>query len=76
MVTAIEDISPEIYVERIFGADRYATSANLAAWSVEYGYASKMFVGVATGLNFPDALGGGAACGSKSGVLLLTNPPR
>lgn len=74
VVTAIEDISPEIYVERIFGADRYATSANLAAWSVEYGYASKMFVGVATGLNFPDALGGGAACGSKSGVLLLTNP--
>jgi hypothetical protein len=29
-------------------------------------------MGIATGENFPDALGGGALCGSRGGGLLLT----
>ncbi len=57
---------------RVFGSDRYATAAAVATYGVNRGWASWGFLGVATGLNFPDALGGGAACGSRGGVLLLT----
>jgi putative cell wall-binding protein len=74
VVKSIQAISREMYVERVFGVDRYATAANLAAWAIERGYCSKGFVGIATGANFPDALGGGAACGKSRGVLLLTSP--
>ena len=31
-------------------------------------------MGIATGTNFPDALGGGAVTGSNGGVMLLTDP--
>jgi len=74
VVKSIEALSSDMYVERVYGADRYATAANLASWAVEWGYSGKGFVGVATGTNFPDALGGGAACGAHRGVLLLTSP--
>ena len=54
------------------GADRYATAAEVAEAHVDGGMATYNYIGVATGLNFPDALGGGAAAGSNGGVLLLT----
>ncbi len=60
---------------RIAGADRYSTAADLAAYAVDTrSWATWGFVGVATGANFPDALSGGAACGSRGGVMLLTKP--
>ncbi len=59
---------------RVAGPDRYATARAFADHAVSKGWASCSRVGVATGLVFPDALGGGAATGAGGGVLLLTRP--
>jgi putative cell wall-binding protein/photosystem II stability/assembly factor-like uncharacterized protein len=56
------------------GINRYDTASIIAGYGVNYGWASGSYIGVATGLNFPDALVGGCAVGSQSGVLLLTKP--
>ncbi|MCE5190987.1 MAG: cell wall-binding repeat-containing protein [Actinomycetia bacterium] len=64
-------ISP---VERLGGSDRYATAAAIAEKGLKLWWGDAAHVGIATGLNFPDALGGGAVCGSLHGVLLLTSP--
>lgn len=70
---AVDGIVPT--VSRIDGPDRYATALNFATFIVDdLGVASWADVGLATGVNFPDALSGGAACGSRGGVLLLTEP--
>jgi glucose/arabinose dehydrogenase/putative cell wall-binding protein len=53
-------------VTRLAGADRYATAAAVAAAT----WARANSVYVATGLNFPDGLAGGAAAG-RGGVPLL-----
>jgi len=62
-------------MERWFGADRYATAIDV----VENGVAARWIdldtVGVATGLNFPDALGGGAALGHYGSPVLLVRDP-
>lgn len=55
------------------GVDRYETALNFAKFVADdLGLASWSQVGLATGVNFPDALSGGAACGARGGVLLLT----
>jgi len=54
------------------GSGRFETAALAAQWHVDQGLATYNFVGIATGYNFPDALGGGAAAGAYGGVLLLT----
>jgi putative cell wall-binding protein len=54
----------------IVGATRYETAAALA----QRFFPSPTVVGIATGLNFPDALSGGAAMGKLGGPLLLTDP--
>ncbi|MBN2848044.1 MAG: cell wall-binding repeat-containing protein, partial [Coriobacteriia bacterium] len=59
-------------VERIDGANRYETAANIAEWAWENGFATFEITGVATGDDFADALSGGAGIGSTNGVLLLT----
>lgn len=61
-------------IERIDGATRFATAANVATYGVTHGIVGADFVGVATGTSFPDALAGGVACGAEGGVLLLTWP--
>ncbi|MDI6901674.1 MAG: cell wall-binding repeat-containing protein [Anaerosomatales bacterium] len=58
--------------ERVSGRDRYETAAKLASWAAENDYADFGMVGVATGLDFADALSGGAGIGAAHGVLLLT----
>lgn len=64
-----------VNVSRKDGADRYETALNFATFVVDdLGAASWNDVGLATGVNFPDALSGGAACGARVGVLLLTQP--
>jgi putative cell wall-binding protein len=60
--------------ERVSGTDRYSTSAAVARWGVASGIAGYRTIGLATGTNFPDALGGGIATGANGGVLLLTRP--
>lgn len=60
-------------VERLFGSDRIATAVDVAHGCVDRGWGSWERIGIATASNFPDALSGGFACGSRSGVLLLTS---
>jgi hypothetical protein len=62
------------YYLPIRGTDRYATSLNLA--TTFFGDGTLTAVGVATGLNWPDALSGGAVVGSGDnyGPLLLVDP--
>ncbi|MDO8879233.1 MAG: cell wall-binding repeat-containing protein [Coriobacteriia bacterium] len=60
--------------ERWDGADRYATAVECATRGVARGWLDYDAIGVATGLNFPDALSGGAACGSYGSPLVLTAP--
>jgi putative cell wall-binding protein len=55
-------------VTRLAGSDRYATAAAVSAAFFDQG-ADLAFV--ATGLNFPDALAGAAAAGSKGAPILL-----
>lgn len=55
-------------VQRVAGANRYETAANLAAY-----YPTGLdVVYVATGSNYPDALAGSARAGSQGGPMLLT----
>lgn len=56
------------------GATRYDTAAIIAQNGITNTWATGAYIGVATGLNFPDALVGGCAAGANSGVLLLTKP--
>lgn len=58
-------------VERIWGADRYATAAALSQAAYPGGAANVM---VATGRNFPDALAGSAAAGHLAMPVLLVQP--
>ncbi len=59
-------------VERLGGGNRYETAAIVAQYGVDAGMHWDG-VGIATGQNFPDALSGGPAAGSRDGVVLLTN---
>lgn len=61
-------------VTRWAGTDQYSTSVQVAANSVLEGSLSWSYVGIARGDIFPDALCGGALCGKKGGVILLTQP--
>ncbi len=56
----------------VYGQDEYGTSAAVASRF----FAGAGLYGVATGLTFPDALGGGVfmATGGRAGPLLLVNP--
>ncbi|MEO8511119.1 MAG: cell wall-binding repeat-containing protein [Chloroflexota bacterium] len=54
-------------VQRLAGADRYATAVAISAGT----FASADTVYVATGRNFPDALAAGPVAGLNSGPLLL-----
>jgi putative cell wall-binding protein len=54
----------------IVGADRYGTAAGVAARF----FTSPTTVGVATGLDYPDALAGGALLAKEGAPLLLASP--
>lgn len=61
--------------DRWDGSDRYATAAAVADGGIVVSSEDCSYVGVATGVNFPDALAGGAAAASRyEGVVLLTRP--
>lgn len=65
VAAALVGIAP---VERIAGADRYATAAAISAATYAPGVAVAY---VATGEMFPDALAGGAVAGRDGGPVLL-----
>ncbi len=66
VLTALRAAAPQ--VERIAGADRFATAAAVSAATFDAGV-DEVFV--ATGMDFPDALAGGAAAGLLDIPILL-----
>ncbi|GEM_PF-2602148 len=66
VVAQLSAIAP---TRRVWGADRYATAAAVATDAFT---APVSVAYVATGLDFPDALAGGAAAGAAGAPLLLT----
>lgn len=71
-MTALSGVAGVTTVVRVSGADRYATATAVAAKAVSRGWASSHYMGLGTGLVFPDALGGGVVAGVNGGVVLLT----
>ena len=59
-------------VSRVAGIDRYDTAARIAQLGMSDFGMCKQGVGIATGANFPDALGAGPLLGRCGYVLLLT----
>jgi hypothetical protein len=76
MVTNYPDPGDTIDCLRLAGVSRYETASKIAAYSASTGLLSYRSVGIATGANFPDALGGGAGIAKSGGVLLMTEPTR
>jgi putative cell wall-binding protein len=72
VATDLEGIVGAGNVERLWGANRYATAADIA----EYGYNELMLsydnLALATGESFADALTGGVLQGREKSLLLLT----
>jgi|GEM_PF-1521928 len=65
--------SGAVEVHREGGTDRYSTAAMVARYCIDTsGWGAWNQIGVATGMNFPDALAGGPGCGVRQGGLLLT----
>ncbi len=63
----------EGFVDRVSGADRYATAAEMATqWSYATSRDGHVQIGVATGEQFPDALAAGPYLARLRGCLLLT----
>lgn len=73
VVNSVRSILPTADIDRIAGADRYATSRAIVADAWPEG---ATVVGIATGRNFPDALALGAAVGSTSGPVVLVDGAR
>jgi cell wall-associated protease len=72
MVTAAMGPKPPS-VERIAGVDRYATSRALAEFAADEGVLGFGELGVATGLDYPDALAGGVLLGRHGAPLILAD---
>lgn len=69
-------VGDKIDVARYWGANRYETAVKIAQWSAGSPGLSYECIGLATGANFPDALGGGAGIAKSGGVLIMTEPGR
>lgn len=63
-----------VSTHRVAGTTRYHTARLLAEYAIARGWSDASVIGVTTGEDFPDALGGGAAAGSSGGLVLLTKP--
>ncbi len=72
--TALEGRFGAANVDRIWGADRYATSAQVAAFGVNTAGLGWNGVGLTLGTNFPDGLAGGAMLGQSNSVMMLVAP--
>lgn len=70
-MTATATSAAAASIVRYQGADRFATSAAIVQANYNPGVP---VVYIATGLNFPDALAGGAAAAKAGGPLLLVRP--
>ncbi len=57
---------------RLAGEDRYETSSKVVSWCIDNGMTYEGLC-VASGEQFPDALSGGAFCGSKDSIVMLAS---
>ncbi|WP_434316489.1 cell wall-binding repeat-containing protein [Leifsonia sp. P73] len=64
---ALQSLAP--HVQRVYGADRFATSRAV----IQHSFTTAPTVYVSTGWNFPDSLSAGGAAGSQHAPLLLVN---
>jgi putative cell wall-binding protein len=71
VVNSVLSDTPAEPVERLAGPNRYATAAAISAWAYPEG-SDVAFI--ATGVDFPDAIAGGAAAAAEGGPLLLVSP--
>ncbi|MCL2503474.1 MAG: cell wall-binding repeat-containing protein, partial [Coriobacteriia bacterium] len=71
---AVNALGTVTATRRLQGADRYATAQEIAKYAFANSLATMGFIGVATGLDFPDALAGGIATGERGGIMVLTRP--
>ncbi len=60
------------HVQRLAGADRYATGVAVASYGVDSAGLTWNGLAFSTGQNFPDALAGGVLTGKNGSVMLLT----
>jgi putative cell wall-binding protein len=74
VAAALSKLSSAPAVGRVYGSTRYETAEAVARYAIDGGLADAAFIGVATGVVFPDALGGGVVSGANGGVLVLTAP--
>ena len=74
VVGTLVSLPGAVSLPRWEGSDRYATAEAIARSGIERGWATAGYFGVATGVDFPDALSGANVCGANGGVLLLTKP--
>ena len=74
--TRLAELLGAANVRRIAGSDRYQTGYLVALYGHDERGLKYTGAAVATGANFPDALGGGAMAGELGTVLLLTSPGR
>jgi uncharacterized repeat protein (TIGR02543 family) len=76
-VTAVKArmLAPKASV-RLAGTNRYETACAVAEWAGDNEGLSWTTVGVATGANYPDALGAGPVSAARSGNVLLVEPTR
>ena len=70
----VEDIVGQAVVDRVGGPTRYETASEVTRYAVRRYWATTTFMGVASGVDYPDALTGGSATGLLGGVLVLTDP--
>lgn len=68
-IVAQMGMAPPVY--RWAGTDRYGTSVAVVEGAIVKRWIDADTIGIATGANFPDALGGGAAIGNYGSGLLL-----
>lgn len=73
-VWATANLGADSPATRMSGADRYETATRVLGMGVSQAWLDLDTLGIATGLDFPDALGGGAALGSYGSPILLTDP--
>lgn len=67
----VESLIPGVETRRDSGADRYATSRDIATEAFAAAGATTAFI--ATGTNFPDALSASAAAGAADAPVILVN---
>jgi hypothetical protein len=61
-------------LSRLAGDSRYDTAVAIIQSGLDHGWIDLDTLGVATGMNFPDALGGGSAMGYYGSPVILTGP--